>query len=311
MQVLVVDDSALIRDLLSTILVEAGYRPPLLAKGAREAKSIIKKEEIDLILMDIEMPGLNGVDFTRQIRRNLKAENWIPIIFLTIKEEEQYLADAIDAGGDDYLVKPVNKVVVLSKIRAMQRIADMKAALDETNFQLSRLTQIDALTGTMNRRGFQDAMQHAWRLHKRNRDELCVVFADIDDFKNYNDRHGHPQGDQCLRQVARIMQDNLRNDGDMLSRYGGEEFVFLLPATRLRQAEKFADQLLSALQDAYIPHPHSRVAPYVTCSLGISSSRDGARSAQALLSQADRALYEAKSAGRNRACCFEDMHSSV
>nr|WP_315982978.1 response regulator [Aliamphritea spongicola] len=200
MQILVVDDSALVRDMVTSIVVNAGYPQPLLAKDAREAKAHIKRSVVDLILMDIQLPGVDGLQLTRQIRRNLKDEQWIPIIFLTIKDDPDYLAAAIDAGGDDYLVKPVNPVVLLAKVHAMARISNMKAALDETNLQLNRLTQIDALTNVINRRGFDESLMHSWRLHRRNDQELCLLFLDIDDFKTYNDNYGHPQGTAvCVR----------------------------------------------------------------------------------------------------------------
>lgn len=307
MQILVVDDSALVRDMVTSIVVDAGYPQPLLAKDAREAKTHIKRSVVDLILMDIQLPGVDGLQLTRQIRRNLKDEQWIPIIFLTIKDDPDYLAAAIDAGGDDYLVKPVNPVVLLAKVHAMARISSMKAALDETNLQLNRLTQIDALTNVINRRGFDESLMHSWRLHRRNNQELCLLFLDIDDFKTYNDNYGHPQGDRCLRQVAELFKTCLRNESDLLARYGGEEFVIVLPNTTLRAAEKLAQSILLKLAQERIEHRHSHVAPYITTSIGISTTRDGATTAQKLLSQADRSLYKAKSNGRNQICCFEDI----
>ena len=307
MQVLVVDDSALVRDIVTSIVVDAGYPQPLLAKDAREARIHIKRSIVDLILMDIQLPGIDGLQLTRQIRRNLKDDHWIPIIFLTIKDDADYLSEAIDAGGDDYLVKPVNKVVLLAKMHAMSRISKMKAALDETNLQLSRLTQIDSLTNTINRRGFDDALKHAWRLHRRNNEELCLLFLDIDGFKIYNDSFGHQQGDRCLRQVSELFKSCLRNESDLLARYGGEEFVILLPNTGLRAAEKLAKTVLDRLQQENISHPNSGTAPYITVSIGISTTRDGAITEQKLLSQADRSLYMAKSNGRNQLCCYEDI----
>ncbi len=307
MQILVVDDSALVRDLVASIVTAAGYPRPLLARDAREAKAHIKRSVVDLILMDILLPGVDGLQLTRQIRRHLKDEQWIPIIFLTIKDDAEYLAAAIDAGGDDYLVKPVNQVVLLAKVHAMSRISQMKAALDETNLQLSRLTQIDALTNVVNRRGFDESLEHSWRLHRRNDQELCLLFLDIDDFKTYNDSYGHPQGDRCLRQVSELFKSCLRNDSDLLARYGGEEFVIVLPNTTLRAAEKLAQSILLRLSQEQIEHKRSHVVPYITASIGISTTRDRATTAQQLLSQADRSLYKAKSAGRNQLCCYEDI----
>ncbi|WP_315980222.1 response regulator [Aliamphritea spongicola] len=171
MQILVVDDTKLVRDLLESIILDAGDTP-FLANGAKEAKTILNTVDIDLILMDVEMPKMDGFTLTRQIRRHL-GDNWIPIIFLTGKSDDQHLADAIDAGGDDYLTKPINPIVLGAKIRAMARIAQMKADLEEANHQLMKLTHLDPLTETVNRRGLEESLQREWKLHQREKPN-CV-----------------------------------------------------------------------------------------------------------------------------------------
>ncbi|MBN3561749.1 GGDEF domain-containing response regulator [Aliamphritea spongicola] len=309
MQILVVDDTKLVRDLLESIILDAGDTP-FLANGAKEAKTILNTVDIDLILMDVEMPKMDGFTLTRQIRRHL-GDNWIPIIFLTGKSDDQHLADAIDAGGDDYLTKPINPIVLGAKIRAMARIAQMKADLEEANHQLMKLTHLDPLTETVNRRGLEESLQREWKLHQREKTELCVMFIDIDQFKPYNDNYGHPQGDVCLKEFGAVLKQQLRRPADLVARYGGEEFVILLPNTELAGAEKIASDIIHALEQAALEHAYSSVKPYVTASIGISTSAFSPNSSQALLSQADKALYFAKSNGRNRYATFADIEAET
>lgn len=306
MRILVVDDTRLIREMVSAIIQHEGYTP-ITASGATEALTILDNDSIDLILMDVEMPEMDGFELTRLIRQKLP--QWIPIIFLTGKNDEQHLVEGIDAGGDDYLNKPVNSTVLSAKIRAMSRIAQMKADLDEVNLQLLRLTQLDPLTEVVNRRGLDESLERAWRIRQRERSELSLIFLDIDHFKPYNDNYGHQQGDECLKAFSRIVSDQLHRPADMLARFGGEEFVILLPNTDLEGAQNIADQILTALAGNKIEHEHSETADYVTASMGISSSLLGAKNAEELLHQADSAVYEAKESGRNRFVCFAPVPS--
>ncbi|WP_261841471.1 GGDEF domain-containing response regulator [Aliamphritea ceti] len=308
MQILVVDDTKLVRELLESIILDAGDTP-FLASGAKEAKTILNTVDIDLILMDVEMPKVDGFTLTRQIRRHL-GDNWIPIIFLTGKSDDQHLADAIDAGGDDYLTKPINPIVLGAKIRAMARIAQMKADLDEANHQLMKLTHIDPLTDVVNRRGLDESLQRAWKLHQREKTELCVLFIDIDQFKPYNDNYGHQRGDVCLKEFSAVLKGQLHRPADLVARFGGEEFVILLPNTSLEGAEKISSDIINALAEAALEHAFSPIKPYITASIGISSSQFNGSTSQGLLSQADKALYFAKSNGRNRYATFAESEAA-
>ena len=302
MRILVVDDTKLIREMVSAIIRHQGYTP-VTASGATEALAVLQDGNIDLILMDIEMPEMNGFELTRLIRKLLK--HWVPIIFLTGSTEDSHLAEGIDAGGDDYLTKPVNATVLSAKIRAMARIAQMKADLDEVNIKLLQLTQLDPLTEAVNRRGLDESLERAWRIRQRENTELALIFLDIDHFKTYNDNYGHQQGDQCLKLFTGIVQNQLLRPADILARYGGEEFVALLPNTSLAGAEKIAADIISALQQANLPHAFSDTAEYITASLGISSSHLGAKDSHELLKQADKAVYLAKQQGRNRSVTYQ------
>lgn len=298
MQILVVDDNRLIRQMVSAIIAHEGYTP-FTATGAKEAHSVLDTTDIDLILMDVEMPDVDGFELTRQIRQRLK-DQWIPIIFLTGKTNEEHLVEGIDAGGDDYLAKPVNSTVLSAKIRAMARIAQMKSALDEANQQLLKLTHLDALTGAINRRGMDEALERAWRISQREKTELSLILIDIDHFKAYNDNYGHPQGDICLKTFSQTIQAQLFRPGDLLARYGGEEFILILPNTPAEGAEQLCERIINALATANLPHAFSTTNSHITASFGISSSQNTTESASQLIEQADKALYVSKQSGRNR-----------
>lgn len=305
MQILVVDDNRLIREMVSAIITHEGYTP-FSASGAEEAHKVLDKTDIDLILMDVEMPDINGFELTRQIRERLK-EQWLPIIFLSGQTNDQHLAEGIDAGGDDYLTKPVNSVVLSAKIRAMSRIAQMKAALDEANQQLLKLTHVDPLTEAINRRGMDEALDRAWRVAQREKTELSIVLLDIDHFKSYNDNYGHPQGDECLKTFSKLLQAQLFRPADLLARYGGEEFMIILPNTPVEGAKMLADRIILDLAKNKILHDFSPTCDHITASLGITSTRFGAKNVASLIEQTDKALYVAKESGRNQHICFADM----
>jgi len=305
MNILVVDDNNLIRQLVSAVIVDAGHYP-IQSEDADSAMKFLNNQDVDLILMDVEMPGMNGFELTRKIR-SADNQDWIPIIFLSGRTDDKHLSEGIDAGGDDYLTKPVNPVILKAKIRAMERIAQMKSNLDSANRQLLLLTQIDPLTGAVNRRGMDETLDREWRRNNRERSELSVLMLDIDHFKLYNDNYGHQQGDQCLEQFAKLLKDQLKRSHDVAARFGGEEFVLILPNTPLEGAKVIAKEFLSRLEAEAIEHQYSSIANQVTCSIGISSTRFDPESPQALIEQADKALYQAKKQGRNRFIQYGDI----
>lgn len=296
-----VDDSKFIREMVSAIILDEGYLP-YKAEGAQEALGVLNETDIDLILMDVEMPGLNGFELTRKIRETLK--EWIPIIFLSGQNDDSYLSRGIDAGGDDYLSKPVNSIVLSAKIRAMSRIAKMKAELDEANHKLLKLTHLDPLTEIINRRGLNESLARFWRMSLREKKELSVAFIDIDHFKLYNDNYGHQQGDNCLRQFSKLIEKLLLRPLDMITRFGGEEFVVVLPETSQNGAIAVCERIITALAYESIEHSYSETKPYLTASLGIATNSDGADDAEQLLQQADIAVYQAKRSGRNKWVSF-------
>ncbi|PCI63491.1 MAG: diguanylate cyclase response regulator [Gammaproteobacteria bacterium] len=302
LNILVVDDDQFMRDVVATMISDNGHLP-LVADGYQQALAALSKNKIDLILMDIEMPEVNGFALTSMIREIYN--HWIPIIFLSSNDSEEYLSKGIDAGGDDYLTKPVKEVILKAKIRAMARIASMQDELELLNRKLSILSNIDPLTGVMNKRALHNCLNEQWSINRRQKSELSILMVDIDFFKLYNDNYGHQKGDRCLVRFTKVLVSLLNRETDYIARYGGEEFLILLPFTPLEGARFKAKEIMNALEKFAIKHGHSSIAPYVTASIGISSTKLNAKNTDELVNQADIALYKAKESGRKQSYIFK------
>jgi len=301
LKILVVDDSAMMRDMVSTMIKKGGH-DAVVAENHTACLSILKSQRIDLILMDIEMPQVNGFELTKIIRKEM--DHWLPIIFLSSNDSESYLSKGIDCGGDDYLTKPVKEVILNAKIRAMARIALMQSQLDDLNHQLAILSNVDPLTKVMNRRGLEDFLNKSWQVNIRQKSELSLLMLDIDYFKPYNDNYGHIQGDECLQEFAQILLKSINRSTDAVVRFGGEEFIIILPFTPLSGARFKAQEIIKLLKLASIKHEFSSVASFVTASIGITSTSLYADNYQELIEQADDALFQAKESGRNSSVIY-------
>jgi diguanylate cyclase (GGDEF)-like protein len=306
---LVIEDTVTSATLICHLLEKMGLVPVRASDGLAGIE-MFKRERPDLVLLDIIMPGMDGFEVARRIRQLEKDGEWTPIIFLSARASDQDLAEGINVGGDDYLVKPVSEIVLRAKVRAMQRIAQMRYSLlvltrklDEANRELTRLSAVDGLTGIPNRRCFDDTLAREWRRSQRNRQPLSLLLADVDHFKEFNDTYGHQVGDDCLKAVARSLAGCLNRATDLVARYGGEEFAVVLPDTDEHGARAVAELMRDAVAALAVPHSASSVAGHVTLSLGVASCVPGNEpeaSAESLLGDADKALYEAKRGGRNR-----------
>lgn len=306
MKILVVEDTQSSLMLICEIVAQQGHVPVPCQDGA-QALALFRSEKPDLVLLDVVLPDTDGFHVARQLRQMETHGDWTPIIFLSVLSSDEDMARGIAAGGDDYLFKPISEVVLNAKIRAMQRIIQMRTSLvvlarrlDTANQELRRLSSVDGLTGIANRRHFDETIEREWRRTVRTGGDLAVLLCDVDCFKLFNDRLGHQAGDDCLRLIARCLSTTLDRGGDMAARYGGEEFVLILPDTRLGGAIFVAERLRQAVQALQIPHPDS---PHgvVTISIGVTSHA-GQRDIpyQTLIRDADEALYRAKHLGRNR-----------
>lgn len=299
MKILLVEDSATLRFAMRGYIIDAGHEP-LIARSGEEALQLLENTPVDMIIMDVEMPGLNGFETTRLIREWL-AGHWIPIIFVTGLNEDENYREGIEAGGDDYLIKPVSFMIIKAKIRAMERIAEMRDQLNQLNAELEALSQLDSLTQIYNRRTFNELAQQQWALAKRHQQPISALMIDVDHFKLFNDHYGHPAGDACLKKITQAIKSCLHRSADILGRYGGEEFIVLLPETDAKGAMRVAQAISEAIENNQIRHDVSPSSSLVTASIGGATClRTTGHDLEELIKNADRALYKAKRAGRNR-----------
>jgi len=270
-------------------------------EGIQTLLSHAQECPFDIILMDLVMPGMGGIEAIRHIRDGECCAD-IPVITITAEHTDNALEQAFLAGATDYISKPICKVELLARVRAAVQLKREMDVRKQREAELLALSLHDALTALPNRRYFNDAIEMEWRRMRRLQKQLTLMMVDVDDFKAYNDPLGHPAGDECLRRIAQSMQHAARRPGDLAARWGGEEFVLLLPDTDAQAAMVIAGELLAHIREMALPHPASRAAGVVTASLGIASvvPKDGTQH-DMLLDTADRALYAAKAQGRN---CF-------
>lgn len=307
MKILVIEDTLTALTVVCHQVQRLGFTPIAARDGAAGLK-LFAAEKPDLVLLDLVMPVMDGFEVARRIRASEKNGEWTPIIFLTSRGGDQDIQEGIAAGGDDYLVKPVSEVVLGAKVRAMQRLVQMRYSLvvltqklDDANRELQRISALDGLTGVANRRSFDETLAREWRRAQRSGRPLSLLLGDVDFFKQFNDACGHQAGDACLQAVARALAREIRRPGDMLARYGGEEFAAILPDTESAGAAMLAEAMRRGIEALAIPHPTSSVAPVVTFSIGVATLLpDGGNNAEIVLRHADEALYDAKHGGRNR-----------
>ncbi len=329
MTILIVDDSRVVQRHLQAVLARAGYTDVLTAQSAREAFAHLGisagtppdgaggrgagARDIDLILLDVVMPEMNGVEACRRIKSAAHLRD-IPVIMVTGQTEISNLAAGFAAGAMDYITKPSNEVELLARVRSAlklkqeidrrkareQELLDLAAQLEQANRRLERLSSLDGLTGIPNRRRFDEYLQVAWRQAINGRTPLSLLLIDIDYFKLFNDTYGHQQGDDCLRQVAGAITASVTDAGDLVARYGGEEFAVILPDASSTRAALVAETVRARVRGLNIPHARSAVSERVTVSVGAATALPaGAMSPALLIAEADQALYCAKHEGRN------------
>lgn len=292
-KILVVDDIPSNVHVLSRILKD-DYDIYFATDGTR-ALDLVQARLPDLVLLDIMMPGMDGYEVCRRIKEDPTTRD-IPIIFISAKSEVEDETQGLEAGAIDFITKPISPPIVKARVRnhlLLKRQADL----------LRALSFIDGLTRIANRRRFDEALLREWRRCARSHLPLSLIMLDVDHFKAYNDHYGHLAGDECLRVVAGLLDERVKRPGDLVARYGGEEFVCLLPETDGEGAASVAERLRETVAGQRLPHVVSPVADHVTVSLGVACALPLADvSPDQLTHLADRLLYEAKRAGRNRVC---------
>jgi diguanylate cyclase (GGDEF)-like protein len=289
-KVLVADDDALNRQVLGELLMPE--YTVLLAKNGAQALERAARHLPDLILLDVVMPDMDGYEVLRRLRAD-PATAHIAVIFISGLDGPEDEAHGLNSGASDYIAKPFNQAVVMARVALHLQLARQRRMLE-------RLANIDALTELSNRRRFDEIYETEWKRAQRGTHPLSLALLDIDCFKQYNDRYGHPAGDRVLRVVARALAQFVQRPADLVARYGGEEFVLVMPETDAAQARELADKVRQAILALAIAHEASTVAAQLSVSIGGATfTGHGSESAAQLLKAADDHLYCAKQAGRN------------
>lgn len=245
----------------------------------------------DLILLDVEMPGMNGFEVCKQLKEREDTRD-IPVIFVTSCDTTDDELMGLEAGAVDFISKPFNPPIALQRIRT-------HLTLKHQSDMLRELASRDGLTGAFNRRYFDQQLNEEVRRHLRAKQPLALLMVDIDFFKNYNDIYGHPQGDLCLKLVAKTLAGLARRPGEFVARYGGEEFAVVLPNTDADAAPAQAEQIRASIAALAVEHRGGTALHIVTLSIGIAILGATIDNTDALLAAADMALYRAKALGRN------------
>ncbi len=293
---LLVDDQPI--NIQALYQVFAADHQVLMATRGEQALALCVRQVPDLVLLDVEMPDLDGYEVCRRLKADPATQD-IPVIFVTAHSDAEAETRGLEAGAVDFISKPINPKIVRARVRTHLML---KAQSD----LLRHWVYIDGLTGVHNRRHFDERLADEWARAVRAGSPLSVLLIDVDFFKRYNDRYGHQSGDDCLRRMAAALRATLKRPGDMVARYGGEEFVCLLPDTALPGAMVLAAELGAAVRALRIDHAGSDAAAVVSVSVGACCKQEGTvGSAGALLREADAQLYIAKSRGRSRVCGCE------
>lgn len=300
LMIMIIDDSCSERSQINAKLSSLGHHT-IEASSGNKALEYLSQDIIlfDLIILDVQMPNMNGFETAINIRAMEKQRDmeWHPIIFLSGHTDAKMIEQGIEAGGDDYLTKPIDTIVLKAKIAAMQRIANIRKKLISAKEQLEVLAHTDELTQIPNLRHFKNILNsEIGRAHRFNM-PLCIAYMDLDHFKLINDTHGHPAGDIILQSITDLLSKNLRNV-DNIGRVGGEEFCLCLPDTDIKDALTTCERYRLLIENLSVSTDSQTLT--VTASFGITSFVPDQDDVNSLMCRADKALYQAKQNGRNR-----------
>ena len=300
MKILAAEDNPVFQATLRSMLTKWGYEVTV-AKDGNEALRVLQAEDApQLAILDWMMPGIDGVDVCRRVR-SVGREPYIYILLLTARTDSEDLVEGMDSGADDYLTKPFNVSELRARLRAGERILDLQQQLLAAREALRQEATHDSLTGLLNRNAIFGMLQLELDRARRESREISMLMADLDQFKKVNDRYGHLAGDAVLRESAQRMKSSTRAY-DSLGRYGGEEFLVVLPGCGGQAAVAQAERLRAAIGSEPVLVGGRSLA--VTCSIGVACRPSGmAGDMDALIREADCALYAAKENGRNRVVC--------
>lgn len=288
MKVLIIDDDKAIRMYVQAFFDEAGHGTTT-ADSGNSALDLFDKQNFDLIVTDIIMPGLDGFQTVDKIRG--RSSEWIPVIFMTSSKEDDQLQKGINAGGGFYLPKPLQPALIQSYIDVMEKLTGMRS-------ELTYKAKYDELTGLPNRTLLNDRLNSSIKRAKRNEHKVILIFIDLDHFKNINDLMGHDAGDEVLKETAKRLTTCVR-DSDTVSRLGGDEFIIMLPDIENTDAiDKIIDKILRKLNMPFLLD--KKETTLISGSIGVSIYPDDATDIESLFKTSDTAMYQAKKEGRNR-----------
>jgi two-component system chemotaxis family response regulator WspR len=317
--VLLVDDQLIIGEAVRRALSDEPNLVLHFCSDPREAFATAERIEPTVILQDLVLPEVDGLTLVRKYRAHETTRN-TPIIVLSTREEAETKRDAFAAGASDYMVKLPDKLELIARIRyhsqaclsrrqrdaAYSALHESQRQLMDANMELQRLSNMDVLTGLNNRRRFDEYAAAEWRRARREQTSLAVLLLDVDHFKGYNDTYGHLAGDDVLKRVGEAIRGNCVRPADLPARYGGDEFVILLPGVRADVARLIGKRLRLAIQDLKIEYSAASKGRTLTLSIGgaasIPAQEDGMLD---LIDRADKCLYEAKASGRNTVVILE------
>ncbi|TLX51485.1 diguanylate cyclase response regulator [Pseudoalteromonas ruthenica] len=295
-RILVVDDDELNRVILEKTLIPK--HNVICVESAETMFEWLATNSVDLILLDIVMPGMDGYEALRKLKHGERTQP-IPVIIISANDSLVDEAKGLELGAMDYITKPFGSAIVRARVKN-------QLTIKQKNDLLEMLASIDGLTEIPNRRYFDEQLSREWRRSVRAGLPLSVVLIDIDFFKRYNDHYGHQRGDECLKKVASTLVANCQRGSDFVARYGGEEFAAVLPGSEEGTAMALAQKLKRVIEELNVAHIDSPVADHVTISMGVSTypGFGDAQSESQLIERADRGLYKAKQQGRNTIVFF-------
>ena len=295
--VLVADDSPTVRAVVRVELEASGY-VVLEAEDGQEALDVAAKEHLDAVLLDVEMPVLDGLETIAALKADPATAD-VPVVFLSARDSGQDVVDALRLGAHDYLQKPPQPAELLARVAAAVEVRRLRSELQQRTEELDRMSRTDHLTGLANRRHCDEELSTAVGSTRDHAFPLAVLLLDVDHFKGVNDRLGHEGGDEVLREIAARLRRAVRAE-DLLGRWGGEELLVLAPQTGLEGAGVLCERLRAAVNDA--PVPTSAGTLPVTVSIGAAVVTGPGAAVDSVLRTADERLYAAKGAGRD--CCL-------
>ena len=304
--ILIVDDDEFMRFQMCQVMEEDGY-DFVEASDGEEGLTAYQLYHPDLVLLDAVMPVMDGFTCCTQLRA-LPGSELTPVLIVTGLEDPKSVDRAFEVGATDYITKPIHWAVLRHRVRRLLQESQISKEkellyqqLQQANLELQSLAELDGLTQIANRRRLDGYLNQEWRRMMREKTPLSLIMCDIDFFKKYNDTYGHLAGDFCLQQVAKTINSAVKRPGDLAARYGGEEFAAILPNTDANGAMHVAEEIRLKVRDLQILHCQSPIAGHVTLSLGVATTVPCPGSSPVMLiATADKALYQAKEAGRNR-----------